>query len=151
MLKSTSHDGAKSFRLQLEGRLATAWVTELEQCWKTAASTLDSKGLLINLDDVTFVDGSGMALLADMHRAGAKFTASTPYQRELVAEITGEPMAEPSPPHTPWLRKFVAAFFLLTLLLARFPPPKVTLIGLSSSVSGCPSHLSACSCSPPSS
>lgn len=117
MLKITIHDGGKSFRLQLEGRLATAWVTELEQCWKTAASTLDSKTLTVNLNDVTFVDGSGMALLGDMHRAGAKFTASTPYQREIVAEITGELMPEPTQPRTPWFRRFVAAFFVLALLL----------------------------------
>ena len=117
MLKITIHDGAKMFRLQLEGRLATAWVTELEQCWKTAASTLDSKVLLVNLDDVSFVDGSGMALLGDLHRAGAKFTASTPYQKEIVAEITGEPQPKAKQAATPWLRKFVSAFFVLAVLL----------------------------------
>lgn len=118
MLKITIHDGAKIFRLQLEGRLATAWVTELEQCWKTAASTLHSKALLINLEDVSFVDGAGMTLLAEMHRAGAKFTAATPYQQEIVAEITGEPLPEVNQPgaRTPWLRKLVSAFFLLAVL-----------------------------------
>src|SRR3954470_5552804 len=102
MLKITIHDGAKMFRLQLEGRLASAWVTELEQCWKTAASMLDEKVLVVNLDDVSFIDASGMSLLADMNRAGAKFTAATPYQKEVVAEITGEPLtatAATPPPH----------------------------------------------------
>ncbi len=117
MLKITIHDGAKMFRLQLEGRLATAWVTELEQCWKTAASSLGSKTLLVNLDDVTFVDASGKSLLADMHRAGARFTAATPYQREIVAEITGEALPEPKPAETPWLRRLVSAFFVLAALL----------------------------------
>ena len=111
MLKITIHDGAKMFRLKLEGRLAAAWVTELEQCWKTAASTLDSgKTLMINLDDVSFVDSSGIALLADMHRAGAKFTAATPYQKEIVAEITGEVAPRP--------RKFVPALLVMAVLLS---------------------------------
>ena len=119
MLKITIHDGAKMFRLQLEGRLATEWVTELEQCWKTAASTLHSKLLLINLDDVSFVDPAGMTLLAEMHRAGAKFTAATPYQREIVEEITGEPPLAGNQPgaRTAWLRKLVSALFLLAALM----------------------------------
>src|SRR4051812_9082505 len=119
MLKITIHDGAKMFRLQLEGRLASAWVTELEQCWRTAASMLDEKVLVVNLDDVSFVDASGMSLLADMNRAGAKFTAATPYQKEVVAEITGKPVTETdeTPSRNPWLRKMVSAFFFLAVLM----------------------------------
>jgi outer membrane protein len=119
MLKITIHDGAKMFRLQLEGRLASAWVTELEQVWKTAASMLDTKILVVNLDDVTFIDGAGKSLLADMHRAGAKFTAATPYQREAVAEITGKPVAEAEQTATgsPWFRRLISAFFLAVALL----------------------------------
>ncbi|MEO8131856.1 MAG: TolC family protein [Bryobacteraceae bacterium] len=107
------------FRLQLEGRLATAWVTELQQCWKTASSAVESKALVVNLDDVCFVDASGMALLAEMHRAGATFTAATPYQREIVEEITGQPTPEgdPSAVPTPWIRKLVSALFLLAAFL----------------------------------
>src|SRR6185369_16365501 len=119
MLKITIHDGPKMFRLQLEGRLASAWVTELQQCWKTADSMLDGKSLVVNLNDVTFVDGAGLSLLADMHRAGAQFTADTPYQKEVVAEITGKPVSEPdrAPVSSPWLRKLVSAFFFLAVLI----------------------------------
>jgi outer membrane protein TolC len=54
-----------------------------------------------------------------MYRAGAKFTAATPYQKDLVAEVTGEPVREEkaSKKSNPWLRKLVSAFFFLALLM----------------------------------
>ncbi len=94
MLRITIHDGSE-LRLKLEGRLAGPWVTELEQCWRTASSTAPHKRLVIDLTEVECADISGRSLLALLQRQGAKFIASTLTMRQLVSEITGRP--EPKP------------------------------------------------------
>ena len=39
MLKITVYDTASQLRLALEGRLAGAWVWELDQCWHTTRAS----------------------------------------------------------------------------------------------------------------
>lgn len=92
MLRITIHDGADSFRFQLEGRLVGAWVREVEQCWRTAASVIHDKRLVIDLRSVQFVDPAGKLLLSVMHQAGAEFIATTPLMKALISEIK-EPLA----------------------------------------------------------
>ncbi len=90
MLRITIEEGGEQFRLKLEGRLAGAWVTELENCWRTAASTLCGRPLWVDLTAVDCVDAAGKYLLALMHNAGARFIASGCAMLELVREITGD-------------------------------------------------------------
>ena len=78
MLKITLHDSAGEFRLNLEGRLAGAWVRELELCWRTASSTTGGRRTVVDLADVDFVDPAGEALLAQMHGAGVQLLGDTP-------------------------------------------------------------------------
>jgi anti-anti-sigma regulatory factor len=78
MLKITLHDSAGEFRLNLEGRLAGAWVRELELCWRTASSTTAGRRTVVNLADVDFVDPAGETLLAAMHLEGAELMGETP-------------------------------------------------------------------------
>jgi ABC-type transporter Mla MlaB component len=87
MLKITLHDHRNQLRFRLEGKLAGAWVSELRQCWQTAASTTQDRSISIDLSEVDFVDAEGLALLADMVRHGVHLKAVTPFIRSLVAEI----------------------------------------------------------------
>ena len=87
MLKITLHDHPNQLRFRLEGKLAGAWVSELRQCWQTAASSIQGRVISLDLGEVDFVDGEGQTLLADMVRRGVHLKAVTPFIRSLVAEI----------------------------------------------------------------
>jgi hypothetical protein len=88
MLKITILDSAAELRFRLEGKLSGPWVTELRQCWQTAASTTaGGRGTVADLREVDFVDPAGQQLLLDMHRAGVRLQAATPLIRTLCDEI----------------------------------------------------------------
>ncbi len=70
MLKITIHDAAGQRRLELEGRLAGVWVSELEHCWRTAQASHPNRTLAVDLTSVTFIDQAGRYLLRLMHRDG---------------------------------------------------------------------------------
>ncbi len=131
MLRVTVHDSPNEFRLHLEGRLAGAWVREVELCWHTARSTLRDRAVTVDLRDVDFVDHAGERLLAEMHQHGAKFLATGPLTRGLVREITGEPeeAAQPAAPRRvrARFRLRLLSLFLLTAtagLSAALPRPE---------------------------
>jgi len=71
------HDGAAEFRFELEGRLASGDVGELDQCWRTAASTIAGKALVVDLTLLSAIDDSGRQLLDRWREAGAEFIAGT--------------------------------------------------------------------------
>lgn len=87
MLKITLDDSADEFRLKLEGRLAGAWVKELEQCWRTAASTTSGRRTVVDLADVDFVDQAGEAVLAAMNSAGVELIGETPLICSMLEEV----------------------------------------------------------------
>jgi len=91
MLKTTLHDSSEELRRKLEGKLAGPWVAELQQCWRTAASTTHDRKTVVDLGDVDFVDPEGQSLLAEMHRQGVRLVAVTPLIQALVQEISGQP------------------------------------------------------------
>ncbi len=93
MLRITIQENSE-LRLTLEGRLAGAWVTELEQCWRTASSTARDKQFVIDLTDLDSVDSAGRRLLKTLNEHGTRFIATTLIMRELVSEITGLSGAE---------------------------------------------------------
>lgn len=74
--------------LKLEGRLAGPWVQELESSWRVARAT--SRTVWIELCDVLHVDERGKALLARLHREGARLVARDCEMRALVDEIEHE-------------------------------------------------------------
>jgi anti-anti-sigma regulatory factor len=89
MLKITVHDTAGQLRIALEGRLAGAWVCELEQCWHTARASHPRRPLTVDLTSVTFVDQAGRYLLQLMHRDSVRFVTSGLLRQDLVEHITG--------------------------------------------------------------
>jgi anti-anti-sigma regulatory factor len=87
MLKITLHDTAGPLRLELEGRLAGAWVCEVEQCWHTAKARYPNRTLAIDLTGVTFIDQAGRYLLRLMHRDGVSFVASGLMMQDILDHI----------------------------------------------------------------
>ena len=87
MLRLTVHGDATSWQLQLEGKLAGAWVAEAEFAWAGAPA---DKHLEVDLRGVTCVDQDGRRLLHRMHRAGASFRAEGVVMKALVEEMRAE-------------------------------------------------------------
>jgi hypothetical protein len=86
MLKITTKiEGTKGI-LELEGRLAGAWVDELERCWREIPP---GYALEVSLKAVTFIDDAGKKLLARLHESGVELRASGCMTNCIVQQITG--------------------------------------------------------------
>ena len=59
--------------LQVEGRLAGAFVPELERCWQAARAEQPARRISVDLKSVTCIDRSGRYLLQLMHGYGVGF------------------------------------------------------------------------------
>ena len=86
MLRITVHSEGTGATLELEGRLAGAWVAELQRAWQEVAA--EHRAVVVNLASVSYVDAEGKRLLSDMCRAGVGFEASGCLMRCLVDEVT---------------------------------------------------------------
>lgn len=87
MLRITCHCEENGTTLELEGRLAGAWVTELQRVWRETEQT-GKRPIVVNLAAVSYVDADGKRLLSDMCRAGIGFEASGCLMRWLVDDMT---------------------------------------------------------------
>lgn len=87
MLKITTKTGAMKTTFQLEGKLAGAWVNELERCWRQLAPGHTVK---ISLEAVTFIDDDGRKLLAMLYDSGVELKAAGCMTKCIVQEITRE-------------------------------------------------------------
>jgi anti-anti-sigma regulatory factor len=88
MLRITIHDNRESVTFQLEGRLAGAWVWEVEECRQRTLAGRHRPAVRFDLTGVTFLDDAGKAYLAAMHRQGAEFVATDCPTKAIVGEIT---------------------------------------------------------------
>jgi anti-anti-sigma regulatory factor len=89
MLKITIHDADGPFRLELEGRLAGAWVCELEHGWHTAQASHPNRTLAVDLTGVTFIDHAGWYLLQLMDRDGVRLVESGLMLQDILDHIRG--------------------------------------------------------------
>jgi DNA-binding LytR/AlgR family response regulator len=89
------HTGEQHTRLELEGRVAGALVSELRKTWEEAQAA-GHRSMIVNLAAVSYVDGDGKRLLSDMCRAGVAFQASGCLMRSLVEELTQACHREPT-------------------------------------------------------
>jgi anti-anti-sigma regulatory factor len=87
MLKITTKTDDVKTTFELEGKLAGAWVNELERCWREIAR---GRAVKISLEGVTFIDDSGKRLLARLHENGAKLKAAGCMTKCIVQEIIRE-------------------------------------------------------------
>ena len=118
MLKITVYDRPTSGRLQLEGKLAGAWITAVENTSCSAPQRDSGKHLEIELTDVTSVGEVGKHLLTLMHRVGAHFIAAGVVMKALIQEITGETTGTLSRGQRSWkrVRNLVCLLALLIIV-----------------------------------
>ena len=110
MLRVTVHDTAKTWRLQLEGKLAGEAVIEAERAWMDAPA---AKSIEVDLRAVSCADPAGQRLLSRMHRAGAALVAQGVAMKALVSEIRDGRL------EAGIVARFVALIVLALLLPAR--------------------------------
>jgi ABC-type transporter Mla MlaB component len=91
MLKITFHDVTGQPCLELEGRLAGAWVCELEHCWHTAKASHPNRTLSVDLTGVTLIDQAGRYLLQWMHRDGVRLVGPGLLLQDLWDHLRGSP------------------------------------------------------------
>lgn len=90
MLRITVRPGSNEVGLLLEGDLTGAWVTELEDSWRSARSTLDGRSFCVDLSEVGRVDQAGRYLLVLLHLDGARLIASGVAMTDLVRTLSGD-------------------------------------------------------------
>jgi len=121
------HDGAAQFRFELEGALASGDVAELDQCWRTAASTIGGKALVVDVTSLTAIDESGRQLLDRWRQAGAEFVVGP----ESVAMLEGWNWAGSVPASKGGPARFTRPSFqtalpLFVVLLSLLMPPALS-------------------------
>jgi hypothetical protein len=85
MLRITVYKNASLITLKLEGKIAGAWVGELERAWLDQA---DQKKLVrVDLSGVTFVAEEGKGLLGRMFERGSTLEANDCMNQSLIEQI----------------------------------------------------------------
>jgi hypothetical protein len=95
MLSITFDHSPHAITFRVQGRLISPWVREFEQCWRTAHAMLGGRRVVVDLAQVSFIDGDGKRMLALMAAAGAEFVATTPMTRAMVEAATRRKLPEP--------------------------------------------------------
>jgi hypothetical protein len=76
MLKITLRRQPHRITLRLEGRLVGPWVGTLEQNWLATFRARDGRPIVVDLNEVSFVDPAGRDLLTRMCARGARLLAT---------------------------------------------------------------------------
>jgi anti-anti-sigma regulatory factor len=72
---------------KIEGKIAGPSVSALDQAWRDSEASLEQRKLLVDLRGVTYVDGAGRKLLAEISEAtGAVFVGDTPLTKYFAEE-----------------------------------------------------------------
>jgi anti-anti-sigma regulatory factor len=91
MMKIEVQETGESVVLRVEGRLAGAFVPELENCWRQAQSTQPNRSISVDLKNVTCVDRAGRYLLQLMHRNGVPFLRAGLALQDILEQIMEQP------------------------------------------------------------
>jgi anti-anti-sigma regulatory factor len=81
------HDQPLAFRIELSGSLTASNAPELERCWRTAASALGERSLIVEISSLASVDETGRGLLSRWQRQGARFIAESAEARAILVSI----------------------------------------------------------------
>jgi len=71
---------------ELEGKLSGEWVAELERCWKERTPQAGVT-VQVHLKAVSYLDGPGKQLLAEMHASGVEIKGCGCMARAVVEDI----------------------------------------------------------------
>src|SRR5258705_8599107 len=87
MLRITTEKKRSKTVLSVEGRLAGALVSTLEQCWKELKAAAPHEKFYVDLCGVSFIDAAGKMLLQEMYRQGGQLVADGCLNQAIVKEI----------------------------------------------------------------
>jgi ABC-type transporter Mla MlaB component len=90
MLRITITDLPGEQRWSLEGRLVGQWAAELKSTWRTAANEGTTRRCIVDLIEVTSIDKSGEAVLAEIMSQGAEFISGDVYTTHLLRNLRAE-------------------------------------------------------------
>src|ERR1700751_5429719 len=90
MLRITTEKKRTKTVLSVEGRLAGALVSTLEQCWKELRAAAPQEKFYVDLCGVSFIDAAGKMLLKEIHRQGGQLIAEGCLNQAIVHEIVAE-------------------------------------------------------------
>jgi anti-anti-sigma regulatory factor len=91
MLRITVETTDQGSAIKLEGKLAGAWVGEVEKAWHTVASGDSHPHVVVDLCGVSFIGPEGKNLLRRMRDKGAEFRCCGPDISATVEEIVATP------------------------------------------------------------
>jgi len=77
--------------LQVEGRLAGAFVPELENCWQVARTKHRDRNIAVDLKGVTCIDRAGRYLLRLMHGEGVGFLRAGLAVQDILEQVMEQP------------------------------------------------------------
>ena len=77
--------------LQVEGRLAGAFVPELENCWRAARASQPNRKIAVDLKNVTCVDRAGRYLLQLLHGNGVGFLRAGLAIQDVLEQVMEQP------------------------------------------------------------
>jgi outer membrane protein TolC len=87
MLKITFSETPVEEKWILEGRLSGVWVRELRASWKKNHQTDKKRACIVDLNEVTFIDKIGEALLRVLRDEGAQLISGGCYVRHIVEHL----------------------------------------------------------------
>jgi anti-anti-sigma regulatory factor len=95
MMKIQMREVGDQLILQVEGRLAGAFVPELENCWQNARAGQPSRKISVDLKSVTCVDRAGRYLLQLMHSHGVGFLRAGLAIQDVLEQVMEQPGCKP--------------------------------------------------------
>lgn len=87
MLKISIIDTPTEHRIVLAGKLVGPWIRELEKVWEQDHPQLGNRRCVVDLNDVTLIDGSAYGLLRIMLKQGAELVANGMQNRWLIGAL----------------------------------------------------------------
>src|ERR1700730_17850553 len=77
-------------RWSLQGQLVGQWAAELRLTWSEKRHEGDTRRCIVELIDVTFVDQTGEAVLAEIMSQGAELVAGDVYTKPLLQNLRSD-------------------------------------------------------------
>lgn len=86
-----SHDGTEPLRFKVQGSLSGSCVEELASAWDTVCSEGSSRAVVVDLTEITAIDGPGRQLMVRMCRAGAQVLGTLMVGEPRLPRDAGQP------------------------------------------------------------
>jgi anti-anti-sigma regulatory factor len=91
MMKVQVNEAGDELILEVEGRLAGAFVPVLENCWRSARANQPNRKISVDLKNVTCVDRAGRYLLQLMRSSGVPFLRAGLATQDALEQLMEQP------------------------------------------------------------